>query len=207
MQIQQPGLDTICDNCVEVRVLPRNQFVIRLCYLSHGDLPWHSAHQGHCMCHNSLPHFVDCVSVPMTSSELFTRVGRKNSSEEPPSLLVLLFASGTHERLESLLEREGYTVIVPSTADQAVAICLHNRIVAAILDRTSLEETDDWSLAQSLKMVSANTPVLLMVSGEVDELGKLPEAVDCVASDQSADRVLNTLMRHLRQTAQQKQAG
>lgn len=143
----------------------------------------------------------------MSSSELFTRVGRKNSSEEPPSLLVLLFTSGTHERLENLLEREGYTVIVPSSADQAVAICLHNRIVAAILDQTTLEKSDDWSLAQSVKMVSATTPVLLMVTGDVDELQKLPEGVDWVASEKNPEHVLITLTRHLRHTAEQKQAG
>lgn len=159
------------------------------------------------MCHNSLPHFVDCLRVPMASSEFFTRVGRKNSSDELPSSLILLFTSGSHERLESLLEREGFTVVVPSTADQAVAICLHNRVIAAILDQTSLEEADDWTLAQSLKMVSANTPVLLMVAGDIDELQKLPEGVDCVASDQNPERVLSTLKRHLRPTATEKQAG
>jgi len=143
----------------------------------------------------------------MTSSGLFTRVGRKNSPDDPPSLLLLLFTSGVHEKLESLLEREGYTVIVPSTADQAVAICLYNRVVAAILDQTSLEEADDWSLAQSLKMVSANTPVVLMVAGDRDELQKLPEGIDYAASDQSPERIVNTLKRHLRQTTTEKQAG
>ena len=143
----------------------------------------------------------------MTSPEFFTRVGRKNSSDESPSSLILLFASDNHERVETLLDREGYTVIVPSTADQAVAICLHNRIIAAILDETSLEEEDDWSLAQSLKMVSANTPVLLMVSGDIDGLQQLPKGVDCAAGDQNPERVLSTLKRRLDQIAERKQAG
>ena len=143
----------------------------------------------------------------MTSPEFFTRVGHKNSSDESPSSLILLLASGNYERLETLLEREGYTVIVPSTADQAVAICLHNRIIGAILDETSLEEEDDWSLAQSLKMVAANTPVLLMVGGDIDGLQTLPKGVDCAASSQNPERVLSTLKRRLDQIAEQKQAG
>jgi DNA-binding NtrC family response regulator len=143
----------------------------------------------------------------MTSPEFFTRVGQKNTSDESPSPLILLLASGNHERLETLLEREGYTVIVPSTADQAVAICLHNRIIAAILDEISLEEEDDWSLAQSLKMVSANTPVLLMISGDIDGRQTLPKGVDCAASGQNPERVLSTLKRRLDQIAEQKQAG
>lgn len=143
----------------------------------------------------------------MTSSELFSRVGRKNSSDDPPSSLILLFVNGNHDRLESLLHAEGYTVVVPSTADQAVAICLHNRIIAAIIDETSLEEDDDWSLAQSLKMVSANTPVVLMVDGAVDAEQPIPEGVDCVVSDKDPGRVMDWLRRYLRQSAEQKQAG
>lgn len=142
----------------------------------------------------------------MKSSELFSRVGRKDSSEEPPSSLILLFASGNQGKLENLLELEGYTVVVPSTADQAVAICLHNRVVAAIIDETSLQEDDDWSLAQSLKMVSANTPVVMMVDGVTDDQTRVPERVDFVVSANDPGRILSRLKLYLRDT-ERKQAG
>lgn len=59
--------------------------------------------------------------------------------------------AGHYETLERALRTAGYTLVVPQTSDQAVALCLHNSIAAVLIDEGTLEAVEDWSLARSLK--------------------------------------------------------
>ena len=108
--------------------------------------------------------------------------------------LILLLIGEKHARLEKLLREHAYRLVVPTTADQAVAICLNNRMQAVLIDSDWLDEKEDWSLAQSLKMVSPDTPVLLIARAS-DEPSKVPESVDCVVSDAEPQQILDELRR------------
>ena len=132
----------------------------------------------------------------MPTSELPRKVGRNKTSRQQESTLILLFAGGNYAELETLLRRHGYTVVVPATADQAVALCPYNHIAATLVDRTSLAESGDWSLAQSLKAVARNVPVLLIVSGEIADPQRLPPGVDRIVSEQTPLEILNVVNQY-----------
>ena len=121
-----------------------------------------------------------------------------NPQQSQPQSLILLLIGGEHARLESLLRENGYRLVVPATADQAVAICLHNRVQAVLMDSESLEEREDWSLAQSVRAVSPDTPVLLMVH-DLADYSNVPESVDCVVTDADPQQILNELRRCVRE--------
>jgi len=118
----------------------------------------------------------------MASSELLTRVGRKKAPPEP-SALILLFLREHRAELERVLREHDYTVVVPTAADQAVALCLHNKFHAALIDEVTLTQTEDWSLAQSLKMVRPHVPVLLLVKASDSKQQPMLEGIDCVVSE------------------------
>src|SRR5690348_4865818 len=121
------------------------------------------------MCHTCLAHFADGPGLPMPFLELRKRVGTKKTLSKPQSPIILLIVGGRYEGLEQVLRKRGYTVVVPSTSDQAVALCLHNPVAVTLIDRGSLIQEEEWSLPQSLKMVSPHTPVLLLVTGRVSK--------------------------------------
>lgn len=136
----------------------------------------------------------------MASSELLSRVGRKKAPP-PPSALILLFLGEHHPELERVLREHAYTVVVPATADQAVALCLHNRFHASLIDEGTLAEAEDWSVAQSLRMVRPSVPVLLLVKGAVTKEQPVPDGVDCLVSDADPSEIVNALQRCMRGTA------
>lgn len=100
--------------------------------------------------------------------------------------------AGHYKRLERILRTTGYTVVVPPTPDQGVAICVHNRIAAVLVDEGTLTAVEDWSLARSFKAVSPNTPVLLMVR-DPGSHKDLPPGVDCVVSENEPLQVVKAL--------------
>ena len=111
---------------------------------------------------------------------------------KPSASIVLLIAAGRYESLERTLLTRGYTVVAPTTSDQAVAVCLHNRIAAVLIDEGMLAEVEDWSLARSFKAVSPSTPVLLLVK-DPGAHTDLPPGVDCMVSESDPIQVLKTL--------------
>src|SRR6185437_5146652 len=142
----------------------------------------------------------------MPASGLLNRVGSKKSAHEKPTNLLLLIVGGDYAGLESILRRRGYTVVVPSTSDQAVAVCLHNPIAAVLMDRKSLVEADDWSLAQSLKMVAPNTPIVLMMESRLRDEFEPPAGVDCVVGDEDGAKVFQAIRQCIRQAAENTSA-
>ncbi|HXA84356.1 MAG TPA: response regulator [Candidatus Dormibacteraeota bacterium] len=73
-----------------------------------------------------------------------------------------------------------YQVLAASTPEQAVAVCLNNRISAVVLDSEFSTEAG-WSAAQTLKMVNPQLPVILLKSAD----GTVPCGVDAVALSHS----------------------
>ena len=141
----------------------------------------------------------------MPPLELLKRVGTKKAFK-PQNAIILLILGGRYEGLEQVLRKRGYTVVVPSTADQAVALCLHNPIAVTLIDRESLAEDEDWSLAQSLKMVAPHTPVLLLVKGKVAKREGIPVGIDWIISDKEPAHVLGAVKRFVRLSVERIQA-
>jgi DNA-binding NarL/FixJ family response regulator len=119
-------------------------------------------------------------------------VGTHTSHHKSSGAIILLMVAGHYESLERLLLTRGYTVVVPPTSDQAVAVCLHNRIAAVLIDEGTATDVEEWSLARSLKAVSPNTPVLLLVR-DPSAHRNLPPGVDCIVSESEPSQVLQAL--------------
>lgn len=117
---------------------------------------------------------------------------QKDLNRIPARGLVLLILGGRYPELEDALQSAGYTVVVPSTPDQAVAVSLHNQIAATLIDAASFADTTDWSLAQSLKAVSPHTPVLLVVPRSNSKM-EIPAGVDSVVSAEEPQVILDAL--------------
>lgn len=141
----------------------------------------------------------------MAPLELLKRVGTKKALK-PQNAIILLVVGGRYDGLEQVLRKRGYTVVVPSTADQAVALCLHNPIAVTLIDRDSLAQDEDWSLAQSLKMVAPHTPVLLLVKGRAAKPEGIPVGVDWLVSDKEPAQVLGAVKRFVRLSMERMQA-
>ena len=116
----------------------------------------------------------------------------KDRNRIPARQLVLLILGGRYQQLEEALQLAGYTVVVPATPDQAVAVALHNDIAATLIDATSFADSADWSLAQSLRAVSPSTPIVLIVPRRAGK-SELPPGVDCAVSAEEPRRVLDAL--------------
>src|SRR5690348_4774736 len=128
----------------------------------------------------------------MPPLELLKRVGTKKEFK-PQNAIILLVVGGRYEGLEQVLRKRGYTVVVPSTADHAVALCLHNPIAVTLIDRDSLAVDGDWSLPHSLKMVAPHTPVLLLLKGRASKREGIPAGVDWMVSDKEPSQVLGAV--------------
>jgi len=142
----------------------------------------------------------------MSPLELLKRVGTRKTVTKPLNAIILLIVGGRYEGLEQVLRRRGYTVVIPATADQAVALCLHNPIAAILIDRESLAQEQDWSLAQSLKMVAPQTPILLLVRGRVSKKAGIPLGIDWTVSDKDPAQVLGAIKRFVRLSVERMEA-
>jgi len=112
------------------------------------------------------------------------------------SKLVLLLVGGRYTSLETLLQRRGYLVIVPGSPDHAVAICLHNQIVSALIDEEFLADADSWSIAESLKAVCPNISIVLLIRGSAAK-GYPLRGVDYIVNDSEPQQVLNALRKRV----------
>ena len=88
------------------------------------------------------------------------------------------------------LRDAGNTVIETFTTDQAVAMCVSNRIDAVVLDQEFFVEVDGWSVAQSLKLVKPSICVLLIARAKPL---KLPKGVDAMVWNRDSEGVLRAL--------------
>ena len=110
------------------------------------------------------------------------------------SLTVVCVVDRRRNSIARALRNAGNTVIESFTTDQAVAMCVSNKIDVAILDQGFFVEVDGWSVAQSLKMVKPGICIVLVTRATPLRKG-LPDGVDAMVSQGDTDRILRTLDR------------
>jgi DNA-binding NtrC family response regulator len=79
--------------------------------------------------------------------------------------------------MRSAFPAREYEVFTVSTPEQAVAVCLNNKVAAVVLDSEFSTEAG-WSAAQTFKMVDPHLPVMLLLKSAE---GTVPSGVDAVA--------------------------
>lgn len=78
------------------------------------------------------------------------------------------------------------------TTDQAVALCVSNKIDAVVLDQEFFVETDGWSIAQSIKLVKPRICVVLATRARALN-DRLPKGVDAMVTHNDTKAILDTL--------------
>jgi len=78
------------------------------------------------------------------------------------------------------------------TPDHAVALCVNNDIDAVVLDQEHFVVTENWSVAQSIKMIKPRICVILIVHGKIVS-EELPEGIDAIVNHGDIDSLVKTL--------------
>jgi hypothetical protein len=108
---------------------------------------------------------------------------------------VLLLAERHKSHTARMLKITGYHLVTTFTPDHAVAICVGNNSVAAVvLDQEHFIETEGWSVAKSLKMIRRNLCVVLVVRGRLLAQDP-PDGVDSIVTDHDDAGLLEALQR------------
>jgi hypothetical protein len=107
--------------------------------------------------------------------------------------MVLLLADRRRSRTMKFLKDAGYRMMTTYTPDHAVAVCVSNHgIDAVILDQEHFVQTEGWSVAQSLKMVCRTVFVVLVVRGKFLG-GQLPDGVDAIVREHDSAGLVKTI--------------
>jgi hypothetical protein len=113
-----------------------------------------------------------------------------------PKPTVLLLADRRQSNTHRILRTSGYNVLLSFTPDHAVALCVNHAMDAVVLDQEHFVVTDDWSVAQSVKLIKPRTRVVLMVRGRI--LGKkLPPGIDAMIAEGDTQALLKALKQIL----------
>lgn len=100
-------------------------------------------------------------------------------NREYRKIVCVLHSSSNKGTLPLILKSAEYQVILPLTADEAVAFCISNLVVAVVLDSEFLSEVG-WSVAETLKALCPKVPILLFVEPHRD--GTMPKGIDATAN-------------------------
>ena len=103
------------------------------------------------------------------------------SDREKPRILCVSRSAVQLREMRNAFSTSQYEVLLASTPEQAVAVCINNRVAAVVLDSEFLTEAG-WSAAQTFKMVDPHLPVMLVLEGAA---GSVPSGVDAVAAGPS----------------------
>jgi PleD family two-component response regulator len=108
---------------------------------------------------------------------------------------ILLLADRRKSRTARMLKNTGYHLVTTFTPDHAVAICVNNnKVDAVVLDQEHFIETEGWSVAKSLKMIRRNLCVILVVRGRLVAQDP-PEGVDAIVTDHDDRALLQSLQK------------
>lgn len=105
---------------------------------------------------------------------------------------VLLLADRRQSHTGKLLKDAGCRLMTTFTPDHAVALCVNNDIDAVVLDQEHFVVTENWSVAQSIKMIKPRICVILIVHGKIVSQA-LPPSIDAIVNDGDTDSLLRTL--------------
>lgn len=108
-------------------------------------------------------------------------------------LTVVCIVDRRRNSIARVLRNAGHVVIESFTTDQAVALCVSNRIDAAVLDQEFFVEVDGWSVAQSLKLVKPGICIVLVTRAMPLRKGP-PQGVDAMVRQGDTDAILRTLI-------------
>ena len=109
---------------------------------------------------------------------------------------VLLLADRRQSQTSKALKTAGYRLMTTFTPDHAVAICVNNNVDAVILDQEHFVVTENWSVAQSLKMIKPHLCVVLVVRGKIVG-GNTPPGIDAIVAEKDGNGLVKALKRVL----------
>lgn len=107
---------------------------------------------------------------------------------------VLLLADRRQSQTSRALKSAGFRLMTTFTPDHAVAICVNNDIAAVVLDQEHFIVTENWSVAQSIKMIKPKTCVVLVVRGKIVD-GRSPAGVDAILNDRNPQGLVRALKK------------
>jgi len=128
---------------------------------------------------------------------LVTNVVGVPKEVQPAERTILLLLDMHSAFIERLLRQYGYPVALTNSPQHTVAVCMSNPVSAVVIDQCLLGNAEGWSLPQSIKMVKAGIPVILLCHGPIPENVELPAAVDEIISDSDLQSLLAALKRLL----------
>jgi hypothetical protein len=109
---------------------------------------------------------------------------------------VLLLADRRQSRTGKTLKSGGYRLMQSFTPDHAVALCVNTDINAVVLDQQHFVVTENWSVAQSIKMIKPRICVVLVLHGKIVD-NTLPSGVDAIVPEADPQALLKTLKQFL----------
>ena len=109
-----------------------------------------------------------------------------------PARCVLLLADRRQSQTAAMLRNSGCRLMMTFTPDHAVALCVNNDIDAVVLDQEHFVVTENWSVAQSIKMIKPRICVILIVHGKIVS-EELPEGIDSIVNHGDIDSLVKTL--------------
>lgn len=109
---------------------------------------------------------------------------------------VLLLADRRKSQTQQALRTGGYHIMLSFTPDHTVALCVNRSVDAVVLDQEHFVVTEDWSVAQSIKMIKPRICVLLMVRGKI-VADKMPSGIDAIIPEGDTPALLTKLKRLL----------
>lgn len=107
---------------------------------------------------------------------------------------VLLLADRRQSQTSRVLKGAGFRLMTTFTPDHAVAICVNNNVNAVVLDQEHFVVTENWSVAQSLKMIKQDICVILVVRGKIVG-GELPAGIDAIVPERDDQTLLKILKK------------
>jgi hypothetical protein len=109
---------------------------------------------------------------------------------------IVLLADRRLSDTAKALKAAGYRLMITYTPDHAVAICVNNEVDAVVLDQEHFVVTENWSVAQSIKMIKPSTYVILVVRGKIVD-GHSPADIDATVPDRNPQSLLKALKKVL----------
>ena len=125
-------------------------------------------------------------------------------SDPSPRVLCVACSPTVFGALDHALRYSKFHVLCAATRDKGVAICVAEVIAVAVLDGESIRG-EECSVAQALKMVRPNLPIILLE--ERERLSNLPAGIDAVVPLGATEKLLRKIEELLNSDRQSSRAA
>lgn len=105
---------------------------------------------------------------------------------------MLLLADRRKSHTQNALRTGGYHILLSFTPDHTVALCVNQDVDVVVLDQEHFIVTDDWSVAQSIKMIKPRICVFLIARGKIVG-NKMPIGIDAIITEGDTQGLLAKL--------------